>query len=393
MRNGVVADYPPLLRSVSCEIAIVGGGITGAFLAQTLVEAGREVVVLDQRSIGEGSTAASTALLQYEVDTPLYRLERLIGAASAERVYQLGAEALRSIAARVRRLRIDCDFAPRLSLQLASRRRDLPGLQRESERRAAIGLRTQVLFREALRRRHGFDHAGALLTRDAAEVDPIRLTHGLLSAAIRQGARVHDRVAVTKVRPTPRGVRLETDVGATVRAARVIFATGYETAPWTPRCRTRIVGTYALVTDPVPPIDRWRDRCLIWETARPYVYLRRTSDDRILIGGGDVAKRSAAVRNRLIEVKTEWLSRRLRRLFPRLRCDVARAWSGAFAESADTLPYIGPSPDHKRLFFSLGYGGNGITFAQIGASLLHSLLVDGIHQDAELFRFGREQRA
>lgn len=79
LRNGIAYDYPPLRKSVRCDVAIVGGGITGALIADRLTARGATVVVVDRRSIGEGSTAASTALLQYDVDQPLVQLARTVG--------------------------------------------------------------------------------------------------------------------------------------------------------------------------------------------------------------------------------------------------------------------------------------------------------------------------
>ena len=69
MKNGFLYSYPSLDRSLSTEVAIMGGGITGALVAYHLSKAGIPCILLDKRKIGMGSTCASTALLQYEIDT------------------------------------------------------------------------------------------------------------------------------------------------------------------------------------------------------------------------------------------------------------------------------------------------------------------------------------
>ena len=46
--------------------------------------------------------------------------------------------------------------------------------------------------------------------------------------------------------------------------------------------------TFAAISEPIDPFPPWPGRCLIWETARPYFYLRTTADNRVIIGGGDV---------------------------------------------------------------------------------------------------------
>ena len=64
MRNGFLKTYPACGNDLKTDVAVVGAGITGAFTAYMLAKAGLGVTVLDKRHPGEGSTAASTALMQ-----------------------------------------------------------------------------------------------------------------------------------------------------------------------------------------------------------------------------------------------------------------------------------------------------------------------------------------
>ena len=79
VNDGLLATYPRLTSDTSCDVAVIGGGITGALVAHHLVEAGLDTIVIDRRDVGWGSTAASTALLQYELDTSLADLTRDVG--------------------------------------------------------------------------------------------------------------------------------------------------------------------------------------------------------------------------------------------------------------------------------------------------------------------------
>lgn len=347
------------------------------------------MLVLDRRSIGEGSTAASTALLQYEVDTPMHLLARRIGEDRAVRVHRLGLEAIASIGKLAATLRFDCAFARRPSLQLASAPSHLGRLEREHDLRRRHGFGTTVLSGAALRRRYGVRRPGALLTSDAAEIDPYRLTHALLQRSMRRGASVHDRTSVVRHVPRRAGVELRTDRGFSIRAGTVVYATGYETMDFLPRRLTTIRTTYALASDPVAIPRAWHERCLIWETGRPYLYLRTTSDDRIIVGGGDDDDNDPVARARRLPRKVRWLVQQAQTLFPSLRLDVAFCWAGAFAETKDTLPYIGAAPGFRHSLFALGYGGNGITFSAIAADIIAGVLRDGGHPDAALFAFDR----
>ena len=74
IKNGLLQTFPQLDRDETCEIAVIGGGITGALIAHELAEHGHDVTVLERRHVGWGSSAASTALLQYEIDTHMTEL-------------------------------------------------------------------------------------------------------------------------------------------------------------------------------------------------------------------------------------------------------------------------------------------------------------------------------
>src|SRR5947208_13020702 len=81
---------PPLDRDISARVAILGGGITGALAAHYLIEAGVDMVLVDRRDVARGSTAASTGLLQYELDKALVEVADCVGEKVAVRAYQLG---------------------------------------------------------------------------------------------------------------------------------------------------------------------------------------------------------------------------------------------------------------------------------------------------------------
>ena len=196
VRDGLPAVYPPLDRHLEADVGVIGGGITGALIASHLVEAGFATVLLDRREIGWGSTAATTALLQYELDTPLVELAaRLVQDEQREPIAPAAARSApcMRIAARTPD---GFGLTPRSSLYLASTRKDAASFEREWAMRREIGLAVDLLSAAELRAHFGIERPAALFTHDAAEVDPYRLTHALLRAAAAHGLAVHDRTAV-----------------------------------------------------------------------------------------------------------------------------------------------------------------------------------------------------
>jgi glycine/D-amino acid oxidase-like deaminating enzyme len=152
-----VQTFPALDSDVSCDVAVIGGGITGAIAAYHLVEAGFDTVLVDRRDVSGGSTSASTGLLQYEIDTNLSDLIERIGKRDAERSYELCLEAIGKIGALAAKAGVECEYTPKKSLYLASYKKDVPLLRREYEARKSMGIALAYLTPEDIRQRFPFD--------------------------------------------------------------------------------------------------------------------------------------------------------------------------------------------------------------------------------------------
>src|SRR4051812_10940775 len=89
IKSGMVTPYPSLAADIKTDVAIIGAGISGALIAYYLSAKGLSVTVLEKRHAGMGSTAGSTSLLQYEIDTPLFKLCDIVGEQQAVKSYKL----------------------------------------------------------------------------------------------------------------------------------------------------------------------------------------------------------------------------------------------------------------------------------------------------------------
>lgn len=390
IRNGLMHAFPRLGEDLRCEVAVIGGGISGALIADELAAHGHDVAVFEQRDAGWGSTAASTALLQYEIDTHLVDLCRQYGEDQAALAYRACAEAIPALQAVARGLR-DVDFRRCSSLYFASKPGHLPLLRKEAALRQAHGLQLRWLDRQQLAGDYGLQAPGAILSACAASVDPYRLTLRLLARLQRRGVGVYDRTRIERLRATSRSIELRTEQGLRVRADHLVIAAGYAGQHWLKQRLARNRSSYAFVTDPLEPEQLGRlGKTLVWESARPYLYLRGTGDGRLVVGGCDDAIDLPARRDRRVESRASKLVRQVGRRFPGLQLQPAFAWAGTFAETAYGLPWFGAHPQYgPRVQFAMAYGGNGITYSMIGAGLLRAAIERRPHPLARLFSFER----
>jgi glycine/D-amino acid oxidase-like deaminating enzyme len=383
-RDGIPYVYPSLDRSTTADVLVVGAGITGAAVAWELSTAGADVVVVDRRDVASGSSAASTGLLLYDTDASLAELRRLVGPDRAARVYQLGIDAIDRIERFCASRAQDCGFARRPSLYAASKRQHLPMLREELELRRRHGFNVAWLSGDELERGYRLQSPGAIYASGGAQVDPYRLTHELLDAARSAGARIFDRTAARGLRRLSNGVFTAlTDRNHTVSAKSVVWATGYEAYPLTP-AKARFASTWVIVTEPIPDSAHWPERCLYWETARPYFYLRTTEDGRVIAGGEDEPCLDCHRSEQWFRSKTTRLLERAQTMFS-VPLEVAYAWAGTFSTTDDGLPFVGRARDDANVWLALGYGGNGITFSLMAGQFFKLAVAGRASADAQIF--------
>lgn len=388
MRSGLYEESETTLPT-DADIVIVGAGITGALLADRFVRERRSVVIIERDAPTEGSTAVSTALLQYELDVELVELAEMIGEQSAARAYRRCVDAIEQLQTLAHSLDDDGDFRRATSVYLASKRSHARRVRSEADMRAHHGLPVEFLSRADVQDRYGMKAHAALLTGHAANVDPVRMARALLKRALDGGATLCTRTPLLQWSPSDSRVRVQTSRGE-ISAGALIFATGYEMPPEIDQEIVSLHSSYALVTQPVEDLGALRDDTMFWETARPYVYMRSTPDNRILVGGVDVPFKHVDARDALLPARTRTLEKRLTSMLGESH-PTAFAWAGTFGATEDGLPRIGRMPGFRNAYAALGYGGNGIVFSQVAADVLAGLCLGEEDPDTKLFGFDRRQ--
>lgn len=390
VKNGLLNSFPSLGSDLKTDILIVGGGITGSLMAHQCIKDGYKVALVDRREIANGSTSATTSMLQYEIDIPLFKLVDMIGEKGAVMNYRACGQSIDRLGKLATEINSSCGFNKKTSLYFAAFKKDITDLKAEYEARKKHGFHVQWLSTEEILRTWGMTNTfGGILSELGASMDAFRFTHDILAHNFKKGLRIFDKTAISHKGHKNKRVILTTDRGHKIEALKVIYCCGYEIVEIIKEKFVDLLSTYAVVGERSDNGASTLNDTLFWNTATPYIYMRTTDDNRLLIGGGDEEFVNEAKRDGLIPKKVDTLCKYLQKILPHYNFIPDFAWAGTFGQTKDGLPFIGEHPDFDNTYFVLGFGGNGITFSAIGMEIISALLKGKTHPLSEYYRFGR----
>lgn len=374
-----------LSGSRSADVCIVGAGYTGLWTAYELLrrQPSLDVVVLEAEVAGFGASGRNGGWVEGMVAGDRRHWAARGGREDAARMAQAIQGAVDEIGRVVVTEAIDCGFKKGGSLKVAQSELEVRRLQAELEEDRLWGLGPDDvawLDRDETVARISIDDVlGATYTPHCARVQPAALAVGLAGAAERAGAVIHESTPVTRIDP---GIA-HTPFGK-VRAPFVVRATEGYTVSLQGQRRAMLPLTSCVIATEVlgPAIWEqigWSSAETMWDSRRRYVYLQRSPDDRIVIGGRGVPYRFAsrtdaegpapadsalALRSRLVE------------LFPALHdVRIDGAWYGVLGAPRQWAPAVGVDRA-TGLAWAGGYVGQGVAAANLAGRTLADLVLE-----------------
>mgnify|MGYP000894766348 CR=1 FL=1 len=390
LKNGLVSSYPSLKSDEECDVLIIGGGITGSLIAHQMISDGYKTILIDKREICNGSTSATTSMLQYEIDVPLYELIEKIGKKGAVASYKACSDSIDKLEKLTDEIKSDSGFKRKKSLYFASKKKDTVWLKKEYEARKNAGFNVKWLESDEVLEQSGFENTfGGIVSEQGASIDAFKFAHELFKLNVSKGLKIFDKTEMTGIEYFRGFNSITVDSGFKIRAKKVIYCIGYESKNLIKEHFVNLKSTYAIVSE----IDKKKfkniSNTLVWNTDEPYMYMLTTDDGRMLIGGGDEDFYDAKKRDSLLNKKEKEILKTLKKIKPDYHFYTDFVWAGTFGETKDGLPYIGTHKDFKNSYFVLGFGGNGITFSVTGMEMASLFIKGKKHLLSKYFKFGR----
>ncbi len=392
-------DWPEQQGDLQVDVAIIGGGFTGASAALHLADAAVSVAVCEAETPGWGASGRNGGFCCLGGSKLSYKaMCRRYGEASAQAYSEAEGDAVQLVESLLDRYGIDVDQHSKGETQLAHSRRAMEALRRNAEEN---GILHEAADLPGLGLNGPF--YGGYTTPVGFGLNPRKYLFGLTQAGQAQGAVFFQNSPVLSVEKTASGFAVQTPKGQ-IRADKVLACTnGYssEDIPSWKSARYMPAQSTVLVTRPLTPDEKvaqgWTSDQMSYDTRNLLHYFRLMPDGRFLFGmrGGLLSspKAEAAIRTQV--------QRDFKRMFPAWsEVDVTHIWSGMVCMSRDLVPFVGPVPGQAGMFAGFAYHGNGVAMGTYSGRALARLalgqtsgLPKVMSETARRFPLGRWRRA
>ena len=304
------------------QILIVGAGMSGNLAAYILSKMNYKIIVIDKDQIGKGSSLANTGLLQYWSDIMLWELAEQIGEKDAGLFYEMSLKSMYDLTKINSKLGNETGYVVSNSIYYATDEGDVEKLEKEYEYLKKYNLPVEYISKGDLIKDYNIFY---------------------------------------------------TSDGYKIEFQHIIFATGYSHIYAVVEGKVEINRTYAIASKQVRQLP-WKDEVMFWETKDPYLYFRKSIDNRIIIGGLDEEVDTVEKNKENLDKKSIELKDKFNELVEGINIEIEYQWNALFGTSKDNLPFLGVDPNINNRYYILGYEGNGTCYSLAGSRIIADLI-------------------
>lgn len=360
-------ETPPLQTQESCDVAVIGAGVTGLSAALELAARQIDVRVLEAGHVGWGASGRNggfACIGSHKLSYPA--MIRIYGLEATRRYHAAMRESVALVRDLLQRHDIDAWVSGDGEVTLAHLPNRMDELRAEKDFLLhTFGEETDLLSVADLKAMGvwGPGFHGGLRGKVGFGIHPLNYVRGLARATAAAGAKIHGRSRVVRWEEQGSSHLLTTPSG-TLRARRVLVATnGYTPEDVSPRHAGRILPALSsiIVTRPLRQDELhaqgWTSTLMAYDSRNLLHYFRLLPNDRFLFGGRGGTDAS----DRGSEAYRPVLERAFRSLFPAWsHVEITHYWRGYVCLSFDRVPFLGALDDRQTVWTALAYHGNGV---------------------------------
>lgn len=366
--TGEKTNFPSLNKSISTDVLIIGGGITGISCAYCLALKGLNPTLVEAGALADGTTGNTTGKVTVQHGIIYYKIEEKYGLEAAKDYAVSQASALNFVSRAVEKESIDCQLAHSTAYVYATNENEWDTLKKEYETAQKIGIESELINDIDF----PYSNKGLLAYKNQYVFHPVRYVNGLAKAAADKGADIYCNTKAIKLKNGDiKTVYFENDI--TVQAKHVIMATQYPFYDGPNLFYTHLYPkrTYGIA---VRTKNDWPDGSYI-NIGNPSRSIRThvENGERILIVAGDGHdtgrgyENTSLHYNNLIQFSDQVAGEK----------EVIAKWSAQDYDTPDEMPYIGRLSDNSNVYVATGFRKWGLTNGTLSGMMIADLITSG----------------
>ncbi|MCY3835373.1 MAG: FAD-binding oxidoreductase [Anaerolineaceae bacterium] len=375
---------PPLRGETSADLVIIGGGFTGTSTAYHFSRRYPEkrVILLEARTIGNGASGRNGGhLLNGLADPRSHATPEM-----TRRVHETTARGIQNLIALIQRHNLAVDHQLGGALRVFTDAERAEKAHQYSEEIAPLGIAETFLTPAELQHKLNLQGVhGAILDPLAGQINGAQLTRSLRPILLEAGVEIYENTPVIQVEEG-RSIQLHTPA-ATVKAQAIVLATnGYTTQLGYFRDAIFALHSHVFATAPQSAAELaalgWREHDAYSDDLDRISYVARTSDRRIVFGGGSNASYAYRFNNQSVypgspeRAKPAFaaMKRTFQQYLPgSASLPITHRWTGTLGYTLARNTLMGVRGAHRNVFYALGYCGHGVNLANIAGEVLTDL--------------------
>lgn len=383
--------YPYLTHDVKADVLVIGGGIAGALTTYFLAKEGANVVTVEKNIIGYGNTIADTAALEYQFESEMSKLEKIIGKKRTARMYKLCLDSISKIENINKEFKMPTGFLRQDNIYFTNRFMQRGAVAKEFEERKKSGFDAVYIDSHSL-----VNLNSGIVTRNASAImNPYSFTQGLFEYLdTMENVKIFENTKIDDIKCRIDEVECKTNNNFKIISDKVVMASGIETMKYIQNSPAELYKTFTIVSKPIEKLKNFNTNFTARDSLEPSHVLRFAPNNRIIYSGENVKFIEKFLDSKYLNNVS---SDKYKKLFNSLQktlygiddIPIEFAFNSTVANTKDGLPIVDELPNMPNCFCNLAFGSNGILYSVIGADMLRNAVKGLYTKDMNMFKLER----
>lgn len=348
-----------LIKDIECDIVVIGAGIAGLLTAYMLNKNGRNVVVIEAKTISSGNTKNTTAKITCQHDLIYNNLIKEFGEGKARQYAKANELAIKRYKEIVDEENIDCDFQQKDAYIYSLNNTE--NIEKEYNAAKKLGIDAELVNEVSL----PFKVKGALKFRNQAQFNPLKFLN-----PISEKLTIYENTIAVDIKENI----VITEDGE-IHANHIVVATHYPflNVPGYYFMRMHQERSYVLALENAQDVNG------MYKSSDKNGYSFRNYKNLLLFGGS--AQRTGE--NEEGGAYDE-LRKAAKELYPN---SIEKFhWSAQDCMTLDNIPYIGHySSSLNNVYVATGFKKWGMTNSMVSAMIISDMILEKENDFSEIF--------